>query len=58
MLEKLKSGKESGKFMNELTRRIDVQRREGAIGIIIKERLTESLIYQVCAFVNLYKTLF
>jgi non-canonical (house-cleaning) NTP pyrophosphatase len=53
MLEKLKSGKELGQVMNELTGRTYVQRREGTIGIVIKERLNRKP-----HSVNLYKTLF
>lgn len=57
ILKELENGKELAQVMSEITGRVDVQRREGAIGIFTKRKVTRKKLYKHGMFMALAKFL-
>jgi inosine/xanthosine triphosphatase len=57
ILEELRNGKELGQVISEMTGIVDVQRRDGAIGIFTKGKVTRKELYKHGIFMALAKFL-
>lgn len=57
IMRELANGKELGQVISEMTGRVDVQRREGAIGIFTKGKVTRKELYKHGIFMALAKFL-
>jgi inosine/xanthosine triphosphatase len=57
ILRELEKGKELGQVISEITGRVDMQRREGAIGIFTKGKVTRKELYKHGVFMALTKFL-
>jgi inosine/xanthosine triphosphatase len=57
ILKELENGKELGQVISEITGIVDVQRREGAIGVFTKGKVTRKELYKHGIFMALVKFL-
>lgn len=57
VLKELEKGKELGQVISEITGRVDVQRREGAIGVFTKGKVPRKELYRHGVFMALAKFL-